>query len=108
MNSLSSSLPHIFSRYYLSVSLSHTHTHTRTHTHAHTHMRTLSHAHTHTHAHSLSLTHTHTLSLSLSLGHRSNNGGKSAVQSALNEDDIFDENQKILLGYQDDFGIEEI
>ena len=100
MNSLSSSIPHIFSRYYLSVSLSLSHTHT------HTCALSLSHAHTHTRT--LSLSHTHTLSLSLSLGHRSNNGGKSAVQSALNEDDIFDENQKILLGYQDDFGIEEI
>ena len=29
---------------------------------------------------------------------------KSAMQSVLSEDDIFDENQKILLGYQDDFG----
>ena len=28
---------------------------------------------------------------------------QAAVRSALNEDDIFDENQKILLGYQDDF-----
>ena len=28
---------------------------------------------------------------------------QAAVRSAVNEDDIFDENQKILLGYQDDF-----
>lgn len=39
-------------------------------------------------------------------GQRTGTGTKSeqaAVRSALNEDDIFDENQKILLGYQDDF-----
>lgn len=48
----------------------------------------------------------HILSYYMLGGQRTGTGSKSeqaAVRSALNEDDIFDENQKILLGYQDDF-----